>query len=69
MEALLRKYKHLSDGDYGQIIKMILKYLDGETIGENYGDIKNILFFDRYVKKDLDKLIKDRNRKRGNIKS
>ncbi len=68
MEKLMRQFKHLSDAQYGQILKMAIRYLDGETINESYGDIDNIIYFDRYVRKELDKIINERNRKRGKKK-
>ncbi len=64
MENLLRKYKNLSDSDYGALIKMVWDYLDYQKAETNNKQIK-IIFYTQ-VKTELDKIIKERNRKRGN---
>ena len=64
MNKVIKKYSYLKDEQYGQIVKMINRYESGEEISESFGNIENIIFFDRYVKKDVDKVLKERNRKR-----
>lgn len=66
MEKIIQKYMFLENDRFGQIVKMIYRYVDGEEINETFGDTENIIFFDRYVRNDVDKVIKERNRKRGN---
>lgn len=59
METILRKYSHLTDEQFGKITKLSLKYIAGEEITDttNMG-----LFFDRYVRKELDQMLKARKR-------
>lgn len=64
MENLLKKYKDLPNEEYGALIKMIWDYLDYKKAECSNKQIK-ILFYSQ-IKKDLDKIIKERNRKRGN---
>lgn len=65
MDKLYRKYRNLSDSEYGALIKMIQDYEDTGKAETNNKQVK-ILFYS-YVKKELDQILKERNRKRGNI--
>lgn len=64
MRNLIKKYEKLSDSDYGALVKMINDYENTGKAETNNKDIK-VLFYS-IVKKEMDKIIKERNRKRGN---
>lgn len=64
MEKVLRKFIFLTDEQYGQIVRMCLKYSANEEITETDGTPENIIFFHFYVKKELDKVLKARERTR-----
>ena len=62
MQKIRIKYKDLSDSDYGALTKMMDDY---ETYGKaetNNKEIK-ILFYST-IKKEMDKVLKERNRKK-----
>lgn len=64
MENIIRKYSYLSDEQLGQIAKLSLKYIDGEEITENDATKEMRQCFNMFVRKDLDKLLRDRDRMR-----
>ena len=64
MWNLIKKYKKLSDSDLGALVKMINDYENTGKAETNNKDIK-VLFYS-IVKKEMDKILKERKRKRGN---
>lgn len=64
MWNLIKKYKKLSDSDLGALVKMINDYENTGKAETNNKDIK-VLFYS-IVKKEIDKILKERKRKRGN---
>lgn len=64
MEKLIEKYKNLSDAELGALVKMMSDYKNTGKAETNNKQVK-ILFY-AYVKKELDLILKERNRKRGN---
>lgn len=64
MWNLIKKYKKLSDSDLGALVKMIDDYENTGKAETNNKDIK-VLFYS-IVKKEMDKILKERKRKRGN---
>lgn len=64
MERILKQYKDLPPEDLGMLIKMIFDYIE-----TGKADCKNpktkVLFFTQ-TKKEIDKMLKERERKRGN---
>ena len=65
MERILRKYREmgLSAEQFGTLVNMMLDYLDSRTAKCEDKNIM-VIFFTK-TKKDLDKMINERNRKRG----
>lgn len=64
MENLIKKYRYLKSEDYGELTKMIWDYEESGKADSTNKQIK-ILFFSK-VKKEIDKILKERERKRGN---
>lgn len=64
METIIRKYSYLSDEQLGQIVKLSLKYIDNEEITDNDATKEMRQCFNMFVRKDLDKMLKDRSRMR-----
>jgi hypothetical protein len=59
METILRKYTHLTNEQFGHITKLILDYIAGKEVT----DTSNMgLFFDRYIRRELDQMLKARKR-------
>ena len=65
MKRILRQYALLADEQFGQIAKLCLKYDNNEEITENDAKREVLEFFNTHVRKEIDQLKKDRNRKRG----
>lgn len=64
MEKIIKQYIDLPNEDLGVLIKMIFNYIQtGKADCEN-PKIK-VLFFTK-TKKEIDKMLKERERKRGN---
>ena len=62
MQKIRIKYKDLSDSDYGALTKMMDDYEQKGKAETNNKEIK-ILFYST-IKKEMDKVLKERNRKR-----
>ena len=59
MKTILRKYTHLKDEQLGHITRLSLDYDQGKEITDT---TEMGLFFDRYIRKELDQLLKARKR-------
>lgn len=64
METIIRKYRYLSDEQLGQIVKLSLKYIDNEEITDDDATKEMRQCFNMFVRKDLDKMLRDRSRMR-----
>ena len=61
METIIRKFNFLDSEQYGDIVKMIFEYCD---TGKITGSTRNIVYFEKYIKSDVDFML----RKRRNTK-
>lgn len=66
MERILRKYMFLNDTDFGQIVKLAFLYTDNEDIEKANVKAENKHFFNMFVKKELDFMMKQRKRSSKN---
>ena len=64
MYKLLRKYIELNAEKLGYIVKMSMLYSEGKDIKESGADEDMQMFFISYIQKDIDRLIKERQRKK-----
>lgn len=64
MEAILRQYIFLNDEQYGQLVKMALKHSAGIEITQEDGTEEMRLFYDSCVRKEVEQIIKERERAR-----
>ena len=62
METILNRFTFLTDEQFGTITKLCLKYSAGKEINRDDAKSEMLAFFHTYVKKDLDRMIKARNR-------
>lgn len=72
MEAILKKYRFLSDEQFGKMIKLSISYLSGEELK---GSAEDLAFFEIYFKKEISNIIRNRKKskkymrkKKGQIK-
>lgn len=65
MEKLIEEYCNLPDAELGALVKMMRDYKNTGKAETNNKQAK-IIFYS-YVKKKLDLILKERNRKRGNL--
>lgn len=65
-KILLKNLK--SDKDFGQIAKMVLFYEQNQEFDESLFDEENVIDFYLHIQKDLDNMLKDRNRTNKNRK-
>lgn len=68
VQKILIKNLKKSDKDFGQIAKMVLFYEQNQEFDENLFDEENITDFYLNIQKDLDTMLKDRNRTNKNRK-
>lgn len=63
MKKLISKYRDLPDSDFGALVKMMDDY---EKTGKAETNNRNMKFlFYSQVKKEIDNILKERERKRG----
>lgn len=62
METILNRFTFLTDEQFGTITKLCLKYSAGTEITRDDATGEMLAFFHTYVKKDLERMIKARNR-------
>lgn len=73
METILKKYRFLSDEQFGKMIKLSISYLCGEELK---GSAEDLAFFEIYFEKDISNIIRNRKKskkymrkKKGQIKN
>ena len=64
METILREFRNLPNEQYGELVKMVFRYIDTNEI---CGDSKMTVFFRYYVQKKIDYLLKQRARTKRNM--
>lgn len=69
MEKILREFSYLDSKRFGEICKLAFAYIDNQEVEEEI-DEKTKMFFNLYVKKKLNYMMKQRERnKKNNLKN
>ncbi len=66
METIIKKYMYLEPERFGNIVKIIITY--SET-GQLNGNEDDLAFFEIYIRKEVDKMLKARKRALKNLKN
>ena len=61
---IFKNYTFLSNEEFGALFKMSIQYLENNSINENEFKKEYVMFFYIHLKKELDFMIKERNRKK-----
>lgn len=61
---IFKNYTFLSNEEFGSLFKMAIQYIDNNSINENEFKKEYVMFFYVHLKRELDFMIKERNRKK-----